>query len=117
VAKGFVAPIWMAFRQALELGGNVRKGEKGSLVVYADRIRRTETDADTGEDVNREIPFLKGYTVFCVDQIEGLPERFYGKTEPRLILVQLFEHAEIPPTGGMAMPCERILFASPRCAG
>jgi len=35
VAKGFAAPIWMTFRQAKELGGHVRKGEKGSLVVYA----------------------------------------------------------------------------------
>ena len=33
VEKGFVAPIWMTFKQALELGGHVRKGEKGSLVV------------------------------------------------------------------------------------
>ncbi|MGV7219043.1 ArdC-like ssDNA-binding domain-containing protein [Bradyrhizobium sp. UFLA05-112] len=33
--KGYAAPIWMTFRQALELGGAVRKGERGSLVVYA----------------------------------------------------------------------------------
>ena len=39
VAKGYAAPIWMTFKQALELGGHVRKGEKGSLVVNADRIR------------------------------------------------------------------------------
>src|SRR3546814_17271979 len=36
--------IWMTFRQARELGGHVRKGERGSLVVYDDRIRRTEID-------------------------------------------------------------------------
>lgn len=72
----------------------MRKGEKGSLVVYADRIRRTETDADTGEQEEREIPFLKGYTVFCVDQIDGLPERYYAKAEPRLDPVRRIEHAE-----------------------
>ena len=44
MAKGFAAPIWMTFKQALELGAHVRKGEKGSLVVYADTITRTETD-------------------------------------------------------------------------
>jgi antirestriction protein ArdC len=45
--KGYAAPIWMTFKQALELGAHVRKGEKGSLVVYADTITRTETDKDT----------------------------------------------------------------------
>jgi len=76
VARGFTSPIWMTFRQALELGGHVRKGETGSTVVYADRIHRTETD-DHGDEVAREIPFLKAYTVFAVDQIEGLPDRFH----------------------------------------
>jgi antirestriction protein ArdC len=33
VAKGFSAPVWMTFKQALELGAHVRKGEQGSLVV------------------------------------------------------------------------------------
>jgi len=94
VAKGYAAPIWMTFKQALELGGHVRKGEKGSLVVYADRIRRTETDADTGEEIDREIPFLKGYTVFCVDQIEDLPAQFYSPAEPRLDPVQRIERAD-----------------------
>ena len=35
MAKGYAAPIWMTFKQALELNAHVRKGEKGSLVVYA----------------------------------------------------------------------------------
>ncbi|MGY3426363.1 antirestriction protein ArdC [Bradyrhizobium sp. F1.13.4] len=64
VEKGFAAPIWMTFRQALELGGHVRKGEKGSLVVYASSITRSETDEATGEETARDIPFMKGYTVF-----------------------------------------------------
>lgn len=76
--QGFSAPIWMTFRQAKELGAHVRKGEKGTLVVYADRITRTE-EGENGEDVERQIPFMKGYTVFSVDQIEGLPAHFYAK--------------------------------------
>ncbi|UEM04735.1 ssDNA-binding domain-containing protein [Skermanella rosea] len=84
VAKGFAAPIWMTFKQAQEMGGHVRKGEHGSLVVYADRIRKTERDEATGEEAEREIPFLKGYTVFNVEQVEGLPQHFYGLAEPRL---------------------------------
>ena len=44
VEKEFSSPFWFTFKQALDLGAHVRKGEKGSLVVYADRITRTETD-------------------------------------------------------------------------
>ena len=52
MAKGYTAPIWMTFKQALELDAHVRKGEHGSLVVYADRIRRSETD-EKGDAVER----------------------------------------------------------------
>ena len=82
-AKGFACPIWMTYRQAQEFGAQVRKGEHGSLVVYADRIRKTGTD-DNGDEVEREIPFMKGYTVFNCEQIEGLPEHFYARPSPPL---------------------------------
>jgi antirestriction protein ArdC len=68
VAGGYAAPIWMTFKQAQELGAHVRKGEKGNLVVYASTVTRTETDEETGEEQDRDIPFLKGYTVFNVEQ-------------------------------------------------
>lgn len=42
--QGFVAPMWMTFKQAQELGADVRKGEKGSLVFYAITITKTESD-------------------------------------------------------------------------
>lgn len=95
VAKGYAAPIWITFKQACELGAHVRKGEHGSLVVYADRIRRTERDEATGEEAEREIPFLKGYTVFNVEQVEGLPAHFYAMAEPRLDPVQRMERADV----------------------
>jgi hypothetical protein len=69
IEKGYAAPIWMTFKQALDLKANVRKGEHGSLVVYADKIIRTET-TESGEEAERAIPFMKGYTVFNVEQIE-----------------------------------------------
>ena len=59
LARGYGAPLWFTFRQAQEQGGNVRKGEHGELVVYADRIARTETDGK-GEEVEKAILFLKG---------------------------------------------------------
>ena len=94
VAQGFAAPIWMTFRQAQELGAHVRKGEKGNLVVYASSVTRTETDAETGEEQERDIPFLKGYTVFNVEQIDGLPPQFHALAEPRLDPVQRIDRAE-----------------------
>ncbi len=72
MTNGYASPLWMTFKQALALGAHVRKGEHGAMVVYADRFTRTETDAD-GNGVEREIPFLKAYTVFNVAQIEGRP--------------------------------------------
>src|SRR5262249_11773689 len=93
VEQGFCAPIWMTFKQALELNAHVRKGEKGSLVVYANAITKTEQN-DAGEDVEREIPFLKGYTVFNVEQIEGLPEIYYAKLDPKFTPVDRIAHAE-----------------------
>ena len=76
--KGYAAPLWMTYKQSQEMGAQVRKGEHGSLVVYADRITRTET-VSAGQDVEREIPFMKGYTVFNVEQIDGLPAHFYAQ--------------------------------------
>lgn len=77
----YAAPIWMTFKQAIELGGHVRKGERGSPVVYANTISRTEADEATGDDTQRTIPFLKAYTVFNVEQVEGLPAHFYAQAE------------------------------------
>jgi antirestriction protein ArdC len=92
--NGFACPIWLTFKQALELGGAVRKGERGELVVYANSITRTETD-DKGEETERSIPFLKGYTVFNVEQCDGLPAHYTAKPEaPALSPVQRIERAD-----------------------
>jgi antirestriction protein ArdC len=94
VVKGYACLLWLTFRQAQELGGNVKKGEHGELVVYADRITRTETDAK-GVETEREIPFLKGYTVFNAEQCEGLPVHYYARAEaPSLPLPQRIEAAD-----------------------
>ena len=81
--NGFQNPTWMTFKQAADYGGHVRKGEKSSLVVYADKIVKTEENAKTGEDMEKVIPFLKGYNVFNAEQIEGLPEKFLLTAEPK----------------------------------
>ena len=76
IEHGFPCQTWLTFRQALSLGGNVRKGERGTTVVYADRFvpddekRRAR---ETGEEA-QTIPFLKRFTVFNSAQCENLPE-------------------------------------------
>ncbi len=76
VARGFSCQSWLTFRQALSLGGNVRKGERGNTVVYADRFipdDKKRRARETGDDA-QAIPFLKRFTVFSTDQCENLPE-------------------------------------------
>jgi antirestriction protein ArdC len=92
--QSFTAPIWMTYRQAVELGAHVRKGEKGSPVVYANSITRDETDTDSGVEVVRDIHFLKGYTVFNVEQIEGLPAQYTAPASPRLDVSARIARAE-----------------------
>ncbi len=91
--KGYACPIWMTYRQALELGGQVRKGEHGSLVVYADRLTRTEI-SDAGEETEHSIPFLKGYTVFNCEQIDNLPAHYTAPAAPVADPVARIVHAE-----------------------
>jgi len=93
MANGYTSPLWMTFKQALALAAHVRKGEHGAMVVYADRITRKETDAD-GHDVEREIPFLKAYTVFNVAQIEGLPAYYNAQPEAKTEKLELIQDAE-----------------------
>ena len=76
IDNGFTAPNWLTFKQSKALGGFVRKGEKGSTVVFAGSLNRTGTDEATGEETERAIPFLKGYIVFNADQIDGLPDSY-----------------------------------------
>lgn len=92
-AQGFFSPVWMTFRQSIELGGAVRKGESGATVVFASRFTKSETNSNGGE-VEREIPFLKAYTVFNVAQIDGLPDHYYHQPEPAIDPVERIEHAE-----------------------
>src|ERR1039458_5488567 len=94
MAQNFAAPVWMTFKQASELDAHIHKGEKGSLVVYADSITRKETDEKTGDEIDREIPFMKGYTVFNVEQIDGLPALYYAKAAPTLDPVARIDRAE-----------------------
>lgn len=75
--NGFVSPRWMTYRQAQELGAQVRKGAKASTSVKFGTIERED---EAGEA--REIPYARAFRVFNVTQIEGLPEEYYRTPEP-----------------------------------
>ena len=79
--QGYSCPFWLTFQQAKELGGNVKKGEHGSPVVYASTFKKKET-GDNGQETEEEIPFLKQYTVFNAEQCEKLSPHFYALAEP-----------------------------------
>jgi antirestriction protein ArdC len=68
-AHGYATQRWLTFKQALDVGGVVRKGEHGVKVYFVSKVEKT-----TDTDEVRHIPFLKEYTVFNVAQCHGLPE-------------------------------------------
>ena len=54
---------------------------------------RTETNAETNEESIRAIPFMKGYTVFNVEQIDGLPAQYTAPGSPRLRCLKRSQYA------------------------
>lgn len=84
VSRGFSCQRWLTFRQALSLGGCVRKGERGTTIVYADRFvpdREQKRALDTGDEA-QAVPFLKRFTVFSTDQCDGLPDHLVSAPPP-----------------------------------
>jgi len=75
LTRGFAAQEWLTFRQALNLGGHVRRGEKGTTICHADKFvpkAERERSAESGDAPN-VVPFLKRFVVFNIEQCEGLP--------------------------------------------
>jgi antirestriction protein ArdC len=71
-AAGYRTPRFLTFKQALELGGNVRKGEHGTKVYFVKQLQVRDQAAD--DNSMRLIPMMREYTVFNVDQCENLPD-------------------------------------------
>lgn len=72
--RGYASPFWMTYKQAQNLGAQVKKGAKSTTVVKYGTFERE--DKDTGE--THALPYAKAYRVFNADQIEGLAAEFYG---------------------------------------
>jgi antirestriction protein ArdC len=65
---GYSSPYWLTYKQAQEIGGHVRKGEKGSMVTFWKLL--DHKDEETGEKV--KLPLLRYHTVFNIEQTEGI---------------------------------------------
>lgn len=101
IEHAYPTQSWLTFKQALDAGGCVRKGEQGTTVVYADRFTPETEKAravETGADA-RTVAFLKRFTVFNVAQCEGLREGLAADPAP-------LPEREIMPV------CESVIAAS-----
>ena len=74
---GYASPFWMTYKQAKELGAQVRKGEKSTIAIFYKSYTKEVEAPDTGEKTDESRRVLKAYPVFNADQVEGLPERFH----------------------------------------
>jgi antirestriction protein ArdC len=73
---GWRSPRFLTFKQALDAGGHVRKGEKGTRVYFVKQLQvRDTSEPATSEEATRIVPMMREYVVFNVDQCEGLPAR------------------------------------------
>jgi antirestriction protein ArdC len=81
--SGFKSRHWFTFKQALALNACVRKGERGSYVVYYTELtsKAGEGAVPSPDDTSETRRILRGYTVFNADQIDGLPLDFYAKPD------------------------------------
>lgn len=90
----FLSPYWFTYRQVKNFGGFVRKGEKSTPIVYVGSMAKTERDKD-GEEHEREIPFLRQYAVFNLQQTEEMPERYHWPTNGQTWPVSESEAVEV----------------------
>ena len=81
-SQGYESNLWTTYKQASERGGNVRKGEKATTVVYWKIL--DVKDKATGED--KKVPMLRHFSVFNLDQCDGL-DAYRGKPEERTVVV------------------------------
>ena len=97
-AKGYGSSYWLTFNQAKERGGNVRKGEKSSMVIFWKQYETT--DKETHQPI--KIPVLRYYNVFNAEQIADIEIPDAVKFEP--INFQPIDEAEKIAAGYLAGP-------------
>lgn len=95
--SGYMSPYWLTFKQAVELGGIVKKGEESTRILFWSEYKRKETEEEKKDDgdeekTERTYGFYKLYPIFNAEQIEGIDFPTY---EPEIQQdFQPFEEAE-----------------------
>lgn len=97
-AMAFKSPYWLTFKQAQELGGHVRKGEKACPVVFWKWLEPKSADA-SAESKTKRIPLLRYYSVFNVAQCDDIPESRIPAPETTTRQHEAIEQAEQIVTG------------------
>ena len=111
----YTSPYFLTYLQAKELGGHVKKGERGGMVIKYGTYTKEAEGAQPEKATEEERRFLKAYTVFNASQIEGiefpkpvaLPEFTPSErcARAREIVAGMPQRPEI--SEGMAIPCYR----------
>jgi antirestriction protein ArdC len=94
--NGYESPWWVTYKQAQQLGGNVRKGEKASIITFWKEWEREDESGAVDK-----IPVLRYYSVFNAQQCDGLGEKYTSRPD-----VIAREHSPIEE-------CERIASEYP----
>lgn len=74
--RGFTSNVWLTYKQAQEMGANVRKGEKGTMCAYFELMRKkgSENETEGDDEDGQTFMMCKPFWVFNVAQVDGLPE-------------------------------------------
>ncbi len=83
LAHNFITPRFLTFRQANTCGGRIRKGQNGFKVYFVKRVQSKTEDQNT-DDTRKDYTVLKEYTVFNIDQCEGLPDGIVHPDAPKI---------------------------------
>ena len=68
IKNGFVSRYWASYKQWRSMGGQVRKGSKGTIIVF---YRTIEKESEQGDEKSKRFFVLRYYTLFNLDQVDG----------------------------------------------
>lgn len=74
-SRGFNKPMFATYKQIADKGGQVKKGEKGTPIIYYNFIEKAETNEKTGDEKVKQVPFAKLSYAFNISQTEGMVEQ------------------------------------------
>lgn len=85
-AEGYSTPYFATYKQIQDMGGHVKKGSRGTPIIFWKLVRSNKTNEDTEnmvEVTEKSFPLMRYYTVFCIEQTEGINlSQFQPQTIP-----------------------------------